>query len=98
MSLAVISQLTGTTEEVLLRDYYKPSQRKQQEAVSGVAPCSQPDISKADARLARRFLRQEDRNPKPYRWQAKPTFLGFLIMVAMYNFLKRSVWGGKSRL
>ncbi|CAE7444313.1 unnamed protein product [Symbiodinium sp. CCMP2592] len=34
VSLAVISQLTGTTEEVLLRHYYKPSQEKQQEAVS----------------------------------------------------------------
>lgn len=34
VSPAAISQLTGTTEEVLLRHYYQPSQRKQQEAVS----------------------------------------------------------------
>ena len=34
VSPAVISQLTGTTEEVLLCHYYQPSQRKQQEAVS----------------------------------------------------------------
>ena len=34
VSLAIISQLTGTTQEVLMRHYYKPSESKKQEAVS----------------------------------------------------------------
>ena len=94
----VITHIRGLMTPLITNREPPSSQRKQQEAVSGVAPCSRPDISKADARLARRFLRQEERNPKPYRWQEKPTFSGFLIMVAMYNFLKRSVLGATSRL
>ena len=39
------------------------------------------------------------RNPEAFTTcgRAKPTFLGFLIMVSIYiyNFLKRSVWGAK---
>ena len=53
VSLAVISQLTGTTEEVLLRHYYKPSQRKQQEAVTNglakVVAAVSPNVSVQDA-------------------------------------------------
>ena len=31
-----------------------------------------------------------------YLWPEKPTFLGFLIMVSIFSFLKRSVlWGPK---
>ena len=30
-----------------------------------------------------------------YLWPEKPTFLRFLIMVSIYNFLKRSVLGAK---
>ena len=35
--------------------------------------------------------------PKRYLWPEKPTFLGFLIMVSIYNFLKGSVLGAKGR-
>ena len=30
-----------------------------------------------------------------YLWPEKPTFLGFPIMVSIYNFLKGSVLGGQ---
>ena len=30
-----------------------------------------------------------------YLWPEKPTFLGFLIMVSIYNFFKGSVLGAK---
>ena len=35
---------------------------------------------------------------KIYLWPEKPTFLGFLIMVSIYNFLKRSVLGSKPHI
>ena len=34
--------------------------------------------------------------PEVYLWPEKPPFLGFLIMVSIYNFLKRSVLGGQT--
>ena len=35
---------------------------------------------------------------RAYLWPEKPTFLGFLIMVSIYNFLKRSVLGANGRV
>ena len=57
VSLAVISQLTGTTQEVLSRYYYQPSQSKQQEAVSQglakVVAAVSPTVSPQEASVER---------------------------------------------
>ena len=37
-------------------------------------------------------------NFRAYLWPEKPAFVGFLIMVSIYNFLKRSVLGAKGRV
>ena len=35
---------------------------------------------------------------RAYLWPEKPTFLGFLIMVSIYNFFNKRFWGAKGRV
>ena len=48
-----------------------------------------PQKPEAQTKINPKLKRPTTSNPKPYLNSEEPTFLGFLIMISLYKFLKR---------